>query len=208
MRLTLGLTTLAVGLFIPLFIARGAGQFDFWWWLSANLVVLIGLAALTDGGWRASLQADIGRLPLKIGAGLVAAAALYGAFYIGNHLARLVFPFAAGGIADVYTFKSDASPLRIALLMLLVIGPGEELFWRAFLQRRLQIACGAWQGFLAAAAIYTLIHLGSGNLMLTLAAGVCGLFWGGLYLRTGSALVNVVSHTAWDLAIFVFWPVG
>lgn len=208
MRLTLGMAALAVGLFGPLFVARGAGQFDFWWWLSANIVVLVGLAALTDSSWRASLRADLSRLPVKIGAGLGSAAALYGVFYIGNHLARLVFPFAAGGIADVYTFKASASPVRIALLMLLAIGPGEELFWRAFLQRRFQMAWGGWQGFLTATAIYTLIHLGSGNLMLTLAAGVCGLFWGGLYLRTGSALLNVVSHTAWDLAIFLFWPVG
>ena len=44
--------------------------------------------------------------------------------------------------------------------------------------------------------------------MLVLAAGVCGLFWGFLYLRTGSLLINLVSHTAWDIAIFLLFPMN
>ena len=92
--------------------------------------------------------------------------------------------------------------------MTLLIGPGEELFWRGFLQRRLQSHQGPFKGYLLATAVYALMHVGSGNLMLVLAAGICGLFWGYLYLRTGSIIINVVSHTAWDIAIFLFLPVG
>ena len=51
-------------------------------------------------------------------------------------------------------------------------------------------------------------YLASGNIMLLLAAGVCGLFWGFLYLRTGSILLNVISHTVWDVAIFLIFPVS
>jgi len=90
--------------------------------------------------------------------------------------------------------------------MTFIIGPGEELFWRGFLQRRFQIEKGPFQGFLLATLLYTGVHIGSGNVMLVLAAGICGLFWGFLYLRTGSLLLNVVSHTAWDMAIFLFFP--
>ena len=42
--------------------------------------------------------------------------------------------------------------------------------------------------------------------MLVLAAAVCGLFWGYLYMRTGSALLVVVSHTVWDIAVFLIVP--
>jgi hypothetical protein len=42
--------------------------------------------------------------------------------------------------------------------------------------------------------------------MLVLAAAVCGLFWGVLYLRTGSILLVAVSHTLWDIAVFVLFP--
>jgi membrane protease YdiL (CAAX protease family) len=42
--------------------------------------------------------------------------------------------------------------------------------------------------------------------MLILAAAVCGVFWGGLYLRFRSPLLNIVSHTLWDLLVFVILP--
>lgn len=43
--------------------------------------------------------------------------------------------------------------------------------------------------------------------MLILAAGLCGLFWGFLYVQNGSILLNIVSHTVWDVAIFLLFPV-
>ena len=99
-----------------------------------------------------------------------------------------------------------ASKLRIAVLMIFIIGPGEELFWRGFLQRSLQNKIGNNLGFILATSIYTLVHLGSGNVMLVLAAGVCGLFWGYLYLRYGSITLNIVSHTLWDVTVFLWLP--
>jgi hypothetical protein len=42
--------------------------------------------------------------------------------------------------------------------------------------------------------------------MLILAAAVCGVFWGWLYLRFRSPLLNVVSHAVWDLLVFVILP--
>ena len=207
-RLTRAATVLAVVLFLPLFMTRGLGTFDFWWWMSANLVVLLALAAGFDRGWREDVTGDLKQKVLnKLGAGLVSALALYGVFYAGNLAARFLFPFAGAGIENVYAFKDNVDPARILLLMVLVIGPGEELFWRGFLQRRLQIEKGPLQGFLLATLLYTAVHLASGNIMLVLAAGVCGLFWGFLYLRTGSLLLNVVSHTVWDIAIFLVFPV-
>ena len=61
-------------------------------------------------------------------------------------------------------------------------------------------------GIPLAAAVYAVVHAGSGNPMLVLAAAVCGLFWGYLYLRTDSVLLVAVSHTVWDLAVFVVFP--
>jgi membrane protease YdiL (CAAX protease family) len=127
-------------------------------------------------------------------------------FFVGNYLSRNIFTFAGSGIQDVYAFKMGVSKFRIALLMIFIIGPGEELFWRGFLQRNLQIKVGKYVGFSLATSIYTLIHLGSGNVMLVLAAGVCGLFWGYLYLRYNSMVLNVISHTLWDISVFLWFP--
>lgn len=209
MILTRTITLLAVVLFIPLFVTRGIGGFDFWWWMSANIGVLLVLAARLDPDWRMAIQRDLhDRILFKIGAGLLSAVLLYLVFFAGDIVSRHLFTFAGRGIENVYAFKADVSPWRIALLMLVLIGPGEELFWRGFLQRRLSAEHGPWPGFMLATAVYTLVHVGSGNVMLVLAAGLCGLFWGYLYLKTGSILLNVVSHTAWDVAIFLLLPVS
>jgi len=208
-KLTRSVTILAFILFVPLFVTRGIGDFDFWWWMSANITFLIVLAAALDSGWWPSITGDFKKGVIqKCGLGLLSALGLYIFFYAGNTVSRFIFSFAGNGIENVYAFKNNVPPLRIALLMVLVIGPGEELFWRGFLQRRFQIQKGPIKGFLLATLMYTVVHLGSGNIMLLLAAGVCGLFWGFLYLRTGSMILNVVSHTVWDVAIFLLFPVS
>jgi len=206
-RQPLVIAVLAAALFIPLFVLRGIGAFDFWWWMSANLTVLLVLTAAIDPRQLIVLANDIlDRPSTKIGLGLLAAAGLYAVFFAGNILARRLLPFAGSGISRVYGFQAGVSPLRVIFLMVLVIGPGEELFWRGYLQRNFQDRWGGGRGFLAATALYTLVHAGSGNPMLVLAAAVCGLFWGYLYLRTKSVLLVLISHTIWDLAVFILFP--
>jgi len=200
---------LAVVLFVPLFVLRGLGPLDFWWAMSGVLTLLFGLGAALDPEFVPSIRRDFrsgaGR---KILSGLASAAGLYAVFLAGNAVSRVMFSFAGSGISAVYGFKEGASPLRVALLLALVIGPGEELFWRGFLQRRWQARFGPERGLAAAAVLYPAVHLGSGNPMLVLAAAICGVFWGVLYRRTGSLLLVAVSHTLWDLAVFVFFPFG
>jgi len=207
MKFTSSITLLAILLFVPLFITRGLGALDFWWWLSANLIILISIAIAFDPAWKNAIQQDMtNNIPFKIGMGILSALLLYGVFFVGNFFSRHIFTFAGSGIQDVYAFKMGVSKFRIAVLMIFIIGPGEELLWRGFLQRRLQNSTGKYQGFFLATGIYTLVHVGSGNVMLILAAGVCGLFWGYLYLRYGSITLNVISHTLWDVSVFLWLP--
>lgn len=207
--LTWLIAILALGLFTPLFAFGGIGAFDFWWWMASNAAVLIALVFAVDGGFRKHWLDDLRSRPLfKIGMGLASAALLYFIFYFGNLTARWMFAFAARGIEAVYDLKQGASPLRVGLLIGFLIGPAEELFWRGFLQRRLALRYGRWFGFAAAVAVYTLMHLASLNPMLVIAACVCGMFWGLLYLWTGSLLLCTVSHIAWDLTVFLIVPLS
>lgn len=210
MKLTRGegsLALAAAGFFVPLFVFRGAGPLDFFWSMSAALVLLVGAGAALDRDYLPLLGADARSDTIrKIFFGAASAFILYGIFFFGNAASRALFPFAERGIASVYGFKSGVSTIRIGLLLAVVIGPGEELFWRGFLQRRFSARLGPGQGFFAATLLYTAVHLGSGNPMLVLAAAVCGVFWGLLYRRTGSVLLCAVSHTLWDLAVFLFFP--
>jgi len=197
----------AAALFIALFRFRHLGPLDFWAWLAANILVLVGLAALVDRDFARRLGQDLRTgLWKKIAVGVASAAALYAVFAVGRLAALRLFPFAASGIWKVYALKEGVPLLRVVLLIGLVIGPGEELFWRGFFQDRTAATTKPAFGFAFTAMLYAAVHLASGNLMLFLAAAVCGVFWGWLYLRFRSPVLNVVSHTLWDLAVFVLFP--
>ena len=201
------ITLLAIALFSPMFILHDAGPVDFWWWMSGNLVILISLSFILDRSYLPLLKADFtSGVMRKAGTGLLSAAFLYLLFFVGNYLSRRWFDFAGSGIEDVYDFKGDASALRIAALMILIIGPGEEIFWRGYLQRQFAARWGEWPGLVIALVIYTGVHVLTGNFMLIMAAFICGLFWGWLYLRYKSMLINVVSHTVWDITVFLLFP--
>jgi membrane protease YdiL (CAAX protease family) len=119
-----------------------------------------------------------------------------------------LFSFAGGQVAAVYENKAQASPWLIAVLLLFIIGPAEEIFWRGFVQRRFVSRWGRWGGLLAATAAYTLVHIWAANLMLLLAAMAGGLFWGYIYLRTDSLAPVIISHAVWDVLIFILLPVA
>ncbi len=200
-------TTLSVALFVPLFIFRSIGPLDFWWWMSGNLIVLLLLIFITDKSYAGNLKNDLRKkVPWKIIFGLLSALILYVIFYFGNIIIRQLFEFAEKGINNVYGFKGSADDVRIVLLMLVVIGPGEELFWRGFIQEKYERRFGYLKGYYLATGLYTLVHVATGNVVLIIAALVCGLFWGWLYMKYRSMLLNIVSHTVWDIVVFIVLP--
>jgi membrane protease YdiL (CAAX protease family) len=197
----------AVVLFVPLFFLRRLGPVDFWWWMSFNIGAVITLSLLSDRSYPALLKKDLkSGLPRKIILGLFSAFLLYAVFYAGNELSQIIFSFAEKDISRVYSFKQGAATWRIAVLMVFIIGPGEEIFWRGFLQRKWTEKFGSLPGLMMAMFFYAGIHISSGNIMLVLAAAVCGLFWGVLYLRYRSVIMIIISHTIWDLLIFLAFP--
>lgn len=132
---------------------------------------------------------------------------LYAGFYIAYHIARSSFGFAAGQVNLIYQLREGTSPLAIALLLALWIGPAEEIFWRGFVQERLCRRYGMLVGFVAATAIYTLVHTASLNLMLIAAAALCGGFWGLIYAWRKRLWPAILSHAVWDVIIFVLYPI-
>jgi uncharacterized protein len=194
-------------LFPFLLYFRKLGPLDFWWAMGLVVVVLVVAAFAADSGYGAILLADVRTRPFrKIALGAVSAAALYGIFFVGNELVRRILPTGSANIESVYALRAGAPALRIGLLLFLVIGPGEELFWRGYLQRIWQKKLGKASALPLAVAVYAAVHVASGNPVLVLAAGVCGLFWGFLYQRSGSVLLVAVSHALWDLAVFLLFP--
>jgi len=198
---------LALCLFSGLFWLAQSHKIDFWWGMSFNLVFLLALTISFQPNVFLLFYEEIKRKrwgPLILG--LISAGFLYGLFWLAKIISPLILPSATKNIEAIYAFKEGASCWRIALLMVLVIGPGEELFWRATIQRLLANLFSPLSGYLLATFIYTTVHLATGNPLLIGAALVAGLFWGGLYLWQGSILTIVVSHTLWDILVFLLFP--
>ncbi|MGZ7066320.1 MAG: CPBP family glutamic-type intramembrane protease, partial [Candidatus Aminicenantales bacterium] len=154
---------LAGGLFVLLFRFQRLGPLDFWWWMGLNIALVGGVGFAADGDYAARLKLDLKTgVAWKAALGLASALLLYGLFAAGRLAALKIFPFAASGIASVYGLKTGAGIARVALLLGLLIGPGEEIVWRGFLQENLGRRLGRAGGFFLTALVYALVHVASG----------------------------------------------
>lgn len=153
---------------------------------------------------RYTLRALLGQLLL----GVALAALMWGIFWVGDKLSTLWFSFARPQVDSIYAMKHGLPSAVIALLLLFVIGPAEELFWRGYVQRTLAAHVGVDGAFVLTAAVYTLVHVWSMNFMLIMAALVAGGVWGLLYrLRPSLLPALIVSHAIWDACVFVVFPI-
>jgi membrane protease YdiL (CAAX protease family) len=132
--------------------------------------------------------------------------AAYGLFRVGQLLLLAIAPESQQAIAAVYRHRQEAPLWLLTLLLAFWIAPAEEIFWRGVLQRWLQGRLRRVAALLLATLLYTLVHAWSGNLPLLLAAFVAGLFWGGLFIWTGSLVPGIISHGLWDILVFVVAP--
>lgn len=141
--------------------------------------------------------------------GLCLAIFLWFVFWLGQIISSRLFSFAAHNIATVYTLKNETSPWIIGGLLLFLIGPAEEIFWRGYIQRNFSALINPNIGFAVTVLLYTFVHFFSFNVMLLLAAFVLGVIWGGIYwLNPRYLYLLIVSHALWDLFVFVLFPLN
>ena len=76
--------------------------------------------------------------------GVSSAVVLYGVFYLGDYFSKLLFDFAKDQVANIYLLKEGENEWCLGLLLILLVGPAEEIFWRGYVQRTLESICGAW----------------------------------------------------------------
>jgi membrane protease YdiL (CAAX protease family) len=139
--------------------------------------------------------------------GAMAAVVLYGIFLAGNTLSQLLFADSATRVEGIYELGRGSNRWLVFMLLCFITGPGEEIFWRGFLQKNLMQKWGRYTGFAAACLFYSGVHIFSGNPILMMAALIAGLFWGALYLWREDLVLVIVSHSLWSAFIFAVVPV-
>lgn len=139
-------------------------------------------------------------------AGLGSAGVLYAIFQIGDRLARLILPKGATEINSIYGLETLRPRNELAARLAFIIGPAEELFWRGLVQARLMRRYGQMPGWIMGTAAYGGAHFVTGNLTLIAAATIAGAFWGAMAALGAPPGTLIISHSFWDVFIFLIAP--
>lgn len=195
---------LAAMLWSIMFLPVTAPYVNFWWMMTASACSLSILSSIFNPGWWKRVHIT-GRGVLE---GIAIAAILWGIFWTGDKLSQIIFNFARPQVDLIYGMKEGESPWLLTALMLFLIGPAEEIFWRGYVQQTLQKRWSSNAGMVATTLVYALVHAGSCNFMLVMAALVAGTTWGLLYRFFPQKFFAIIlSHALWDVAVFVWFPI-
>lgn len=209
---------IAAALWFYMFSPWTAGLTNFWLTMTFAAVVLTTMTLLFSKGQEIFQNVDknFKNIAFQIVIGFAIAFVLWGIFWLGDKVSQWLFDFARPQVDAVYGMKTGLPDGVIALLLLFVIGPAEEFFWRGFVQRemvkffpsRKGLFSAENVGFAVTTVVYALVHIWSFNFMLVMAALVAGFIWGLLYrLRPSLLPALIVSHAVWDALVFVILPI-
>ena len=200
----------AAALWFYMFSPWTQGVPNFWIVMSVSAVILTSLALAFTPDRKDLLKIE--KPLLQLLGGIALAFALWGIFWIGDCLSSRWFDFARPEVDAVYSMKEGLPAGLIACLLLLLIGPVEELFWRGYVQRTfgklISGKSGRFIALIVTTSIYALVHIWSFNFMLIMAALVAGAVWGFIYWLCPKALpALIVSHALWDALVFIWLPI-
>ncbi len=195
---------IAAVLWTVMFSPWTAPHINFWIMMTCSGATPTLYSTWASPGWWKDVR--IGLSDILLGAGL--AAAMWGVFWLGEFFSTLLFDFARPQVDTIYGMKEGENPLVLTLLMLFIIGPAEEIFWRGYIQKGLSSRWNPDMGFVITTLVYSLVHLAKFNFMLIMAAAVAGLIWGLAYRLFPERLgAIIISHALWDCAVFIWFPI-
>lgn len=195
---------IAAVLWFVMFSPWTAPHVNFWVMMTFSGLTLTAYSTWASPGWWKDIRLDLNNILL----GVALAAVLWGVFWVGDKLSSLMFDFARPQVDMIYGMKEGENPWVLTALMLLIIGPAEEIFWRGYLQKSFSKKWNPNMGFVVTTLMYSLVHVSKFNFMLIMAAAVAGFVWGLAYRfypeKFGAILL---SHALWDCAVFIWFPI-
>ena len=181
-----------------------APHVNFWITMTISGIILTSYSLWADKTCLKPIR--LGLVDILLGIGI--AVALWGVFWIGDKVSSWMFNFARPQVDTIYGMKDGENPWILSFLLLFIIGPAEEIFWRGYLQNNLSKRFSPNIGFILTTLAYSLVHIFKFNFMLIMAAAVAGFIWGLLYRFFPNRLGAIVlSHALWDCAVFIWFPI-
>ncbi|ALS78115.1 CPBP family intramembrane glutamic endopeptidase [Planococcus kocurii] len=139
--------------------------------------------------------------------GLVFGTLLYGLVAAGFQL-LLLTPFNIAG--SVKSFLANFAPVTIwhYLLLMFIIVPGEEIFWRGLVQQKFKHYCSTPLAVLASSVLFGLALALGGFWPGAWTGIITGLILGLLYEWKRSLPVIIVSHLVMIVLLFLIFPLA
>lgn len=184
------------------YLTFGVQVFNFWLSMAIAATILAILAIFFKG--LPFSKKNLNSRAVMIG--ITSAVILYVLFWLGSTISQWIFPFAKGQITSIYNIRTQGQAITIALVLLFITSPAEEIFWRGFIQKWAMERYGNLNGWLLGSCLYAGVHLASGNFILVMAALVAGLFWGFMYWQQRNLIPCIISHCIWTVGIFLLLP--
>lgn len=171
----------------------------FWYIYSGSILILIAYAMFQE-----DVEDKVGFFQY-IFLGVVSGMILYFLLWILNQMTgNIRIPF----IKKINLYRWYAPKVFWQYLaLILVAAPGEEIFWRGFVQKRLEKFIGPALSILIASLLYASVYLYSGSYKLSFVIFVSGLAWGLLYRWKKSMPLVIVSHIVFYLMLFIILPI-
>lgn len=195
---------LAAVLWTVMFSPWTSPHVNFWKMMTCSGLMLTVYSTWAAPGWWKNVRLGLTDILL----GIALAAFMWGVFWLGEYFSTMIFGFARPQVDMIYGMKEGENPWILTALMLLIIGPAEEIFWRGYVQNTLSRRWNPNVGFIVTTLVYSLVHLPKMNFMLIMSAAVAGFIWGLAYRffpeRFGAILL---SHALWDCAVFIWFPI-
>ncbi len=173
----------------------------FWYLYTATMLFLISVTIISEKIDKqiSTKQAILFGLPSGI--------LLYFIFVFGHYLLSFLPMNTLKQVRALYDYFS-LDWLWQYLVLILIIIPGEEFFWRGFVLKRLMNYAKPILAVIMAAILNALAFSFTGYFLLILAAFFSGLIWGMLYVWKRSLPLLIISHLIFDLLLFILFPLA
>ncbi|WP_204524735.1 CPBP family intramembrane glutamic endopeptidase [Litchfieldia alkalitelluris] len=138
--------------------------------------------------------------------GVLSGIALYFLFFLGKNLTSMLSSELLAELNSLYKYVQPTATWHYLFLFFLII-PGEEIFWRGFIQTSLlKLLKRKHEAIVISAGFYATANLFSGSIMFIFATFISGLLWGYLYQLKQNIILNVLSHTIFNVLLLILFP--
>ena len=172
----------------------------FWYLMTGTMFLLVAYAI-----WTEEIDDELS-LAKYLFYGIISGVILYTVFWLAYFLME-TFQLTSF-LRQVEHLYRTFSPQHIwhYIVLVLIIIPGEEFFFRGFIQKRLMHHTKMWTSIILSTLLYASVQIYAGSLLLILAAITGGLVWGYLYAKMKSLPLVIISHLVFDLFLLIILP--